>query len=58
LTKWLGLSDKVLYNGALWTDEQGNRMEKGVTVINVDLRDASYGNLTAEDKPNSFFKAD
>lgn len=57
LTKWLGLSDKVLYNGDLWVDEQGNKMEKGVTVIEIAVDDAdNYGALTVNDKPNSSFK--
>ena len=55
LTKWLGLSDKVLYNGDLWTDEQGNRLEKGVTVITVDMSD-NYGALAVADNPDSFYK--
>ena len=56
ITKWLGLSDKVLYNGDLWTDENGNRMEKGVTVINVALASDNYGSLTVTDTPDSAYK--
>ena len=56
LTKWLGLSDKVLYNGDLWTDEHGRRLEKGVTVITVDMTTANYGALTVADKPDSNYK--
>ncbi|MCM1289228.1 MAG: metallophosphoesterase [Corallococcus sp.] len=52
ITNMFGLSDKVLYNGALWLDENGNRMEKGVTVIEVDLT-ANYGALTVTDKGES-----
>ncbi|MCM1194820.1 MAG: metallophosphoesterase [Corallococcus sp.] len=57
LTKWLGLSDKVVYNADLWTDEQGNKMEKGVTVIGIDLTAESYGSLMAADRPDSFYKS-
>lgn len=55
LTKWLGLSDKVLYNGDLWTDEKGNKMEKGVTVINVNLTADNYGKMTVSDNPDSIY---
>ena len=48
LTKWLGLSDKVLYNGDLWVDEAGNKMQKGVTMIQVAL-EGDYGALTVTD---------
>ena len=57
ITKWFGLSDKVLYNADLWTDENGNKMEKGVTVIAVDMTESSYGALTVVDRPDSFYKA-
>lgn len=56
LTKWLGLSDKVLYNADLWTDENGNKMEKGVTMITVDMTNANYGALTVVDQPDSYYK--
>lgn len=56
LTKWLGLSDKVLCNGDLWTDEYGNKMEKGVTVISVNLTADNYGALTVNDRPDSYYK--
>ena len=49
-------TDKVLYNSNLWTDEEGNRMEKGVTVIQVSLDNADYGTLTVNDRPNSYYK--
>ena len=49
-TKWLGLSDKVLYNGSLWKDEFGNVLEKGVTIIDVSLQTENYGALTVTDK--------
>ena len=48
LTKWLGLSDKVLYNADLWVDEAGNKMQKGVTMIQVAL-EGDYGALTVTD---------
>ena len=48
LTKWMGLSDKVLYNGDLWVDEAGNKMHKGVTMIQVAL-EGDYGALTVTD---------
>ena len=47
---------KVLYNAKLWTDENGNQMEKGVTVISVSLNSANYGALTVNDRQNSFYK--
>lgn len=50
------LKSKVLYNGKLWTDEDGNQMEKGVTVIEIDLNAATYGALTVNDRQNSFYK--
>ena len=56
LTKLFGLSDKVLYNGDLWTDEEGNKMEKGVTVINVNVTSIGYGALNVVDRPNSYYK--
>ncbi len=57
LTKWFGLSDQVLWNADLWTDEKGNKMEKGVTVITVDMTSAGYGALNVVDRPDSFYKA-
>ena len=50
------LTDKVLFNAQLWTDEDGNLMEKGVTVIQVSLDSATYGALTVNDRPNSYYK--
>ena len=50
------LKDKVLYNAKLWTDENGNQMEKGVTVIQISLIDSSYGALTVNDRFNSYYK--
>ncbi len=50
------LKDKVLYNAKLWTDENGNQMEKGVTVIEVDLSSAAYGALTVTDRADSYYK--
>lgn len=49
------LKDKVLFNAKLWVDEDGNQMEKGVTVIEVDLA-SDYGALTVTDRPNSYYK--
>lgn len=49
-------TDKVLYNAKLWTDEDGNQMEKGVTVIEIDLTDSQYGALGVNDRFNSFYK--
>ena len=49
------LTGKVLYNAKLWTDEEGNQMEKGVTVIEVSLG-SDYGALTVNDRPNSYYK--
>lgn len=49
LTKWFGLSDKVLYNADLWVDENGEKMQKGVTMIEIDLA-TEYGKLTVTDK--------
>lgn len=48
------LKDKVLYNAKLWTDENGNQMEKGVTVIQVSLG-SDYGALTVNDRPSSYY---
>lgn len=56
LTKWFGLSDQVLWNGDLWTDEDGNKMEKGVTVITVSTASADYGALNVVDRPDSHYK--
>lgn len=56
LTKWLGVSDQVLFNGALWTDENGQRMEKGVTTIQISLQTENYGALTVTDIPGSQLK--
>lgn len=50
------LTDKVLYNAKLWTDEDGNQMEKGVTVIQISLADSNYGALTVNDRFNSYYK--
>ena len=50
------LKSKVLYNAKLWTDENGNQMEKGVTVIQVGLSDTDYGTLTVNDRANSYYK--
>ena len=49
------LKDKVLYNSQLWVDEDGNRMEKGVTVIQISLAE-NYGALTVTDRFNSYYK--
>lgn len=49
MTKWFGLSDKVLYNADLWVDENGEKMQKGVTMIEIDLA-TEYGKLTVTDK--------
>lgn len=54
-TKWLGLADKAQYNGQLWQDENGNVLEKGVTIISVSLGDTNYGSLTVTDKGASQF---
>ena len=50
------LTDKVLYNAKLWVDEDGNQMEKGVTIIQIDLADGAYGTLTVNDRQNSYYK--
>ena len=47
---------KVLYNSNLWTDDEGNKMEKGVTVIQVSLDETDYGMLTVNDRFNSYYK--
>ncbi|MCH5160273.1 MAG: metallophosphoesterase [Clostridiales bacterium] len=47
---------KVLYNAKLWTDENGKQMEKGVTVIEISLNAATYGNLTVNDRGNSYYQ--
>lgn len=48
-------TDKVIYNAKLWTDEDGNQMEKGVTVIQISLADGSYGALTVNDHFSSYY---
>ena len=50
------LTGKVLYNAKLWTDEEGNQMEKGVTVIQIGLAESTYGALTVNDRFNSYYK--
>ena len=50
------LKDKVLYNAKLWTDENGNQMEKGVTVIEISLGNADYGKLTVSDNFHSYYR--
>ena len=47
---------KVLYNAKLWTDEDGNQMEKGVTVIEISLNAATCGNLTVNDRFSSYYQ--
>ncbi|MCH5153155.1 MAG: metallophosphoesterase [Clostridiales bacterium] len=47
---------KVLYNSNLWTDDEGNKMEKGVTVIQIALDDSGYGALIVNDRGSSFYK--
>ena len=47
---------KVLYNSNLWTDEDGNKMEKGVTMIQISLDSSGYGSLTVNDYSNSYYK--
>ncbi len=46
----LGLFDRndVYYNGALWQDENGDALDKGVTLIEVEIG-SSYGGLHVED---------
>lgn len=53
-TDLFGLSDKILFNAELWTDENGNRMERGVTVIEIDMR-GDYGELDVSDRPDSYY---
>lgn len=55
ITDLLGGSGKVLYNAQLWTDENGNVLEKGVTTIEISLDDSSYGALTVTDIGRSDF---
>lgn len=50
------LTDKVIYNAKLWTDEDGNQMEKGVTVIQISLADSYYGAFTVNDQFDSYYK--
>ena len=49
-------TDKVLYNANLWTDEDGNKMEKGVTVIQIIINEINYGALTVNDHASSYYK--
>ena len=50
------LTKKVLYNAKLWTDEDGNQMEKGVTIIKIGLDDSTYGSLDVNDRYNSYYR--
>lgn len=50
------LKNKILFNAKLWTDEDGNQMEKGVTVIQIGLNGDGYGALTVNDRFNSYYK--
>ena len=45
LTDLLSLSDQALYSGDNWVDINGNKLEKGVTMIEISLSD-NYGSLT------------
>lgn len=42
-------SKSVVLNGALWVDENGRKMSKGVTMISISLAD-DYGELSVLDK--------
>ncbi len=56
ITNLFGLSDKVLCNAQHWVDENGNIMEKGVTVIQISLMESEYGKLNVTDKGVSTLK--
>ncbi len=49
LLKIAGLSDRILFNGENWKDENGNAMEKGVTIINIKVAGNNYGQIDAKD---------
>ncbi|GEM_PF-2459837 len=55
LTKLFGLTERVLTNGELWVDEDGNQMEKGVTLIEIGVGDDNYGALSVLDREDSDF---
>ena len=42
LTRLLGFTDSVMFNAQLWVDDEGNVMEKGVTMIEVSLADGAF----------------
>lgn len=56
VTKLFGLTEKVLTNGELWTDEDGNQMEKGVTVIEIGVSDSNYGAFIVTDREGSEYR--
>lgn len=55
ITDLLGLSDKSLYNADKWVDENGSKMEKGVTVIDISLNSDSYGEHYVNDHFDSYY---
>ncbi len=56
ITKLAGLTEKVLTNGELWTDENGEQMEKGVTVIEIGVGGSNYGTFTVTDREDSYYR--
>jgi hypothetical protein len=56
LTDLLGVSDDAYFNQEMWKDENGMPYEKGVTILDVSLADATYGEFTVYDKADSELK--
>ena len=56
LTDLLGVSDDAYFNQEMWKDENGTPYEKGVTILDVSLADATYGEFTVYDKADSELK--
>lgn len=42
LTGLVGGNEKPLWNGEMWVDEAGNQMEKGVSVMDIDLTEHTF----------------
>ncbi len=55
LLELLGLSDDVLFNADNWVDEKGREYEKGMTFINVSLKDGSLGEIDVVNIESSEF---
>ncbi len=54
LTKLMGKTNSISWNGKLWIDENGEQMHKGVTVIDVQL-DKPFGNINVVDHDHAYY---